>query len=162
VENLPELLKKELAKQMRSLARRSKSVHQVRQRLGEKEHLYEDDIEWLISRLVDYNFLDDERYASEFSRAKLRSGYGPVRIAQELSQAGIGEKIADIALAEELKEIPELGVLQETLEKRLRAKGKPKNRKELKRLQDHLTLRGFTFQLISDELDPFFKTISYE
>ena len=150
--------KDELNRQMRSLARRSRSVEETRIRLQERE-IDEKTIEALITRLTKLGFLDDGRYAGEYVRTKFRLGFGPHRIKKELQERGVADTLIDTAMDEELEDLPEQKLLQEVLQKRLRTKGKPANLKALKSLVDFLLRRGFTQELVRSELDEYYSRI---
>lgn len=151
-------LREELAREMRALARRSRSVFETRARLEERE-LDADIIEALIASLTRFGFLDDRRFAGEYVRSKLRLGFGPERIRAELHERGVAESLIDETLTAEELETPERDLLREVLAKRLRIKGEPRSQKELKNLIDFLIRRGFTHTKVRAELDPFFQRV---
>lgn len=82
---------------MRILSRRAYTAHEVRSKLREREvpeHL----VAPLLSELSEYNLINDEQYASQYTRTH-QTGRGPVRIAQELRQRGVAVEHIDRALA---------------------------------------------------------------
>lgn len=153
-----ERLREELAREMRALARRSRSVYETRLRLEERE-LPSDLAEMVIAALQRYGFLDDQRFAGEYVRSKLRTGFGPDRIRAELHERGVAESLIDATLAAEEEETPQVDLLRDVLEKRLRVKGEPRSRKDLKNLMDFLIRRGFAPERVRSALDRHFRAL---
>lgn len=150
--------KAELNRQMRSLARRSRSIAEVRARLIKRDVL-ENTAEALIADLIKSGFLDDRRYAAEYSRSKLRLGFGRLRIRRELLERGVPGSFVDDALRNEETDFPEEELLRSTLAKRLRNVGEPTTPGQLKNLVNFLQRRGFRSDSIRNELDALFDKI---
>lgn len=150
--------KAELNRQMRSLARRSRSIEEVRTRLLERDVL-ETTVEALIADLIKSGFLDDRRYATEYCRTKLRPGFGRLRIRRELLERGVPESIVDEALRSEEADFPEKELLQAALAKRVRNVGEPTTPGELRKLVNYLQRRGFRSDSIRSELNSYFDKI---
>ncbi len=90
---------------------------EVRYRLL-KEKVFGDDLEWVITALIDSGHLNEERYARSLVRGKFRiKGWGRVRIGQELKRREIGDYIRRKAM-EEIDETAYLSMLEQLLEKR--------------------------------------------
>jgi regulatory protein len=51
-----------------------------------------------LEKLVAKNFLSDQRFAECFTAERVRRGYGPIRIQQELQQRGVSESIIESVL----------------------------------------------------------------
>jgi SOS response regulatory protein OraA/RecX len=60
--------------------------------------------------------------------------------------------VADAALELVFNETPEEQLIDQAIAKRLRLRGKPKNRLEAKSLFDHLLRQGFDFELVSEKI----------
>ena len=74
------------------LARREHSEFELRQKLSTRE--YEgDDIEIAIERLLDKDYLSDNRFAQSTCRYRKNRGYGWHYIANELKQKGVSSTI---------------------------------------------------------------------
>ena len=59
-----------------------------------------DEVEDVIARLAEIGALDDERYANRFAEDKRElGGWGPDRIARELSARGVSRDLIDAAVA---------------------------------------------------------------
>jgi len=151
-------LTKELNRQMRSLARRSRTTEEIRQRLAAKDYAAEQ-IEEMVTALRRFGFLDDERYAGEYVRARSRLGYGEFRIRQELDNKGCPEKATNEAIREFAGEQTQEELLQQVIERRIRIKGEPHDQKTLKQLLDFCTRRGFDQELIRAKLAKWFDLV---
>jgi len=151
-------LSKELNRQMRSIARRSRTVAEIRQRLCDKDYTAEE-IEEIIASLLQFKFLDDSRYAEEYVRSRSSMGYGSYRIRLELSNKGCPEPTVDTALAEYEQEVPQSELLKEVIDRRIRIKGEPRDQKTLKQLFDYCARRGFDQELIRGKLSIWFDRV---
>ena len=80
---------------LRLLGRRDYSVYEVRIKM---RRLGVDSVEadFLITDFLKRGWLDDERFAHSFARARWQRGHGPRKLKAELAQKGV-----DSALAEE-------------------------------------------------------------
>lgn len=84
---------------LRLLARREHSRRELFDKLALRG-FDRDEVELVVDELIEQNWQNDERYAECFVRDRIAKGYGPVRIAYELQQRGIGNADLD-AQAEE-------------------------------------------------------------
>ena len=64
----------------------------------------------------------------------------------------IDSGVANEALELVYSETPEEQLIDAAIAKRLRIRGKPKNRAQAKSLFDHLLRQGFAFELVSDRV----------
>jgi regulatory protein len=87
-----------LAKAMKLLARRDHSVKELQQKL--KPYYPASEIESVIERCLQENWLNDARFAERYIRSRSASGYGPLRIALELQQKGVEKDVIRLALRE--------------------------------------------------------------
>lgn len=96
--------------------------------------------------------LDDAAYAAMLARHYSAMGYGKLRLAEELRRHGIDKELWEDAFAE--APAPE-----ETARAFLAArfKGNAPDEKELKRAQDALLRRGFSWGEVRDALEPYKK-----
>jgi len=74
-----------------ALSRREHSVLEMRRKLKNKG-FEDDEISASITRLIENNLLSEERFTESYINMRKRRGYGPMRIAQELSQRGVAEE----------------------------------------------------------------------
>lgn len=112
--------------------------------------LYKQQVEELLSQLIEENYLNEERYATTFAGGKFRmKQWGRVKIKYELKQ----KRISEYCIKKGLKEIEEedyLAVLQKLAEKKWESiKGEGVNGivKQVK-TTDFLLQRGFEPELI--------------
>ncbi len=70
------------------LARREHSEYELRQKLNSREFA-SDEIELVIERLLDKDYLSDTRFAQSTCRYRVNRGYGWRYIANELKQKGV-------------------------------------------------------------------------
>ncbi len=82
---------------LRILNYRFNSEAELRRKLRRKE-FSADEIDAAIERLRGEKWLDDERFAGAFVRARSAKRVGPRRIRQELGAAGVSESVARGAL----------------------------------------------------------------
>lgn len=135
------------------LATKPRSVAELRERLIRGRGVDMAIVEEVISRLSEYGYLDDERFA--FSYASLKVKQRPIgrrRLAQDLKMKKVQASVADEALELVYAETREEDLIDQAIEKRLRIRGQPKNRVEAKSLFDHLLRLGFEFDLVSERV----------
>jgi len=110
-------------------------------------------VDAVISRLSEYGYLDDERFAFSYAALKVRQRpIGRRRLAQDLKFKKVDTSVADEALELVYAETSEEQLIDRAIEKRLRTRGRPKNRVEAKSLFDHLLRQGFPFELVSEKV----------
>ncbi|MGG5282988.1 recombination regulator RecX [Pseudomonas viridiflava] len=115
-------------------------TRKLRQRGASPEH-----IEAALDRLIEEGLLSESRYLESFVSYRSRSGYGPVRIREELSQRGLQR--ADIEQA-----LRECGVdwqekLQETWQRKFAGR-MPADARERAQQGRFLSYRGFPLDMI--------------
>ena len=79
------------------LSRREHSAFEIRDKL-QKRDFEEQEIAQAISDLEQGGWLSDERYAEAYIRMRQQKGFGPLRIAMELNERGVDERIIDTYL----------------------------------------------------------------
>jgi regulatory protein len=135
------------------ISAKSRSVAELRERLLQGRSATKADVEAVISRLKEYGYLDDERFA--FSYASLRVKQRPIgrrRLERDLKFKKVESAVAGEALNLVYAETSEEELIDRAIEKRLRNKGKPKTHTEAKSLFDHLLRQGFSFELVSEKV----------
>jgi regulatory protein len=111
------------------------------------------DVEAVISRLKEYGYLDDERFA--FSYASLKVKQRPIgrrRLERDLKFKKVDSAVANEALELVYTETTEEELIDRAIEKRIRLRGKPQDRLAAKSLFDHLLRQGFPFELVSEKV----------
>lgn len=98
--------------------------------------------------LIDYNFLNEERFARNYTRGKFKiKNWGRIRIKSELKKRNIGDRIISLALTE----IPEedyLRKLEDISKKKLRGISEYNTLVRKKKLQNFLVYRGWENDLV--------------
>ena len=113
--------------------------------------LYKNDVEDAISKLIEENYLNEERFAIHFAGGKFRTkGWGKVKIRYELKQ----KQVSDYCIKKGLGQIDYddyLLTLQNLAEKKIATLKSEKNIFIKKRkLQDHLLQKGFESDLVRE------------
>lgn len=135
------------------LAAKARSVEELRERLLEGRGATSAIVESVISRLREYGYLDDARFAHSYASLRVQQRpIGRQRLQRDLWLKKIDKQTADAALDQVFAVTPEAEMIDRAIEKRLRLRGKPKNRAEAKKLFDHLLRQGFAFELVSEKV----------
>jgi regulatory protein len=135
------------------LSAKSRSIAELRERLLEGERTTKVAVEEVIARLREYGYLDDERFAFGYASLKVRQRpIGRARLERDLMFKKVPREVADGALDLLFAETSEADLIDRAIEKRLRLRGKPKDRAEAKKLFDHLLRQGFPFELVSEKV----------
>lgn len=116
--------------------------------------LYKDDVNEIISKLIEDNYLNEERFAIHFAGGKFRiKQWGRVKIKYELKQKQVSEYCIKKAL-ENINSKDYIKTLEKLAELKLKTLKSEKNIFIKKRkLQDHLRMKGFETDLIRDIID---------
>jgi regulatory protein len=132
------------------LAAKPRSIAELRERLLEGRGSSKAAVEIVIARLREYGYLDDERFAVGYASLKVRQRpVGKRRLQRDLMLKKVDRAVADEALDLVFAETSEEELIDRAIEKRIRARGRPKTRAEAKSLFDHLLRLGFPFELVS-------------
>jgi regulatory protein len=135
------------------LAAKPRSVMELRERLLEKVWTNDDIVNRVIAKLEEYGYLDDEKYAAELALSKLRQRpQGKRRLQQSMSQKKLDRETVKNALDAAFEKMPEAELIDQAIAKRLRIKGKPETREDVKKFYDHLLRQGFGFDLIREKI----------
>ena len=135
------------------LAAKPRSVAELRQRLLEKLWTDEKIVDGVIEKLREYKYLDDEQFARDLAVSKLRQKpQGRRRLQQTMSQKQLDKDVVAAAVSEAFETLPEEKLIDEAIQKRLRLKGKPETRDDLKKFVDHLLRLGFSYDLIREKM----------
>jgi regulatory protein len=113
--------------------------------------LYKDDVEEMISRLVEENYLNEERFAINFAGGKFRiKQWGRIKIKYELKKKQVSGYCINKALAgiDDKDYLKTLGKLAAIKLKSLKTEKNIFIKK--KKLQDHLRMKGYEADMIND------------
>jgi regulatory protein len=158
-----EVRKRIFDRAVKLLAAKPRSIAELRERLLGANGANKEVVETVISRLREYGYLDDERYA--FSYASLKVKQRPIgrrRLERDLKFKKVESSVADEALELVYTETSEEELIDRAIERRIRLRGRPKDRKEAKSLFDHLLRQGFGFELVSDKVRAAVKELNDE
>lgn len=112
--------------------------------------VYGNDLENIMSRLIEADFLNEERFAKTYAGSKFRQmGWGRTKIMYQLKF----RKISDYCIREAMKEIREedyIKTLRQQLEKRKKQVEGDKNR--VNKTVQHLISKGFEAELVWREM----------
>jgi regulatory protein len=148
-----DLLRKTFARAVKLLAAKPRSVAELRERLLLGKNTNPEVVETVIARLREYGYLNDERLAFSYASYKVKQKpLGRRRLERDLKFKKIDSGIANEALEMVFAETPEEQLIDQAIAKRIRIRGKPKNRTEAKSLFEHLLRQGFEFELVSDKV----------
>src|SRR5437764_10696607 len=124
-----------LQRAVKLLAAKPRSVEELRERLLEKEWADEAAADYALSKLKEYGYLDDERFAFGFASYRVRQKpVGRQRLARDLKTKKVSKETADAALELVYQETPEEELIQRAIEKRMSLSGRHTTRTETKRI----------------------------
>lgn len=153
IKDVDKARKRTMERAVRLLAAKPRSVGELRQRLLEKNWTNEEIVEGVLQRLEEYKFVNDEQFAHDFAASKLRQKpQGKRKLKQTLANKQLDKETVENALEQVYEETPESDLVAEAIEKRIRAKGIPKDRDETKKFFDYLMRQGFAYDLIRDKM----------
>lgn len=148
---------------VRLLAAKPRSVGELRERLLEKSWTNSQIVDDILQKLEEYKYLDDKQYAKDLATSKLRQKpQGKRKLKQTISQKKLDRETVEQAIDHAFEKMPEAELIQTAIEKRIRVKGVPDTREDLKKFYDHLLRQGFSYGLIREKLSEVLKLISDE
>jgi regulatory protein len=119
-----------------SLARRSHTTHELRQRLTKQ--FQPDEIDPAIERLIELGYLNDSRWATEFVEAR-RHRFGGRRLRQELARRGVARETVEVATGD----LDDASAAIAVARRRLPALRRLDPEQRKRRLYGYLQRRGF-------------------
>lgn len=137
------------AQAIKLLARREHAPAELRRKLDQRG-FERTAITHVLEALARQDLLSSQRYAAGFVRARIERGQGPVRIAAELTRAGVDEAEVDSALAEADVDWQELAA--GARQKRFGARPPADRSQRLKQMR-FLQRRGFDHDAIAAAVD---------
>ena len=148
-----ELRRRTFERAVKLLAAKPRSVAELRERLLQGKGINSEIVETVISRLKEYGYLNDERFAFGYASYKVKQRpMGRRRLERDLKLKKVDNSVANEALELVYTETSEEQLIDQAIAKRLRIRGRPKNRAETRSLFDHLLRQGFRFELVSDKV----------
>ena len=114
--------------------------------------LIQEAIDLLIVELIQYNFLNEERYARSFARGKFRiKKWGKIKIRTALKKRDVYFKCIDLAMLE-IDDKTYLNTLKKLLQKKNDILKETNLYKRKMKLISYLVTRGYEYDLIHDAL----------
>jgi len=114
--------------------------------------LIQEVIDLLIVELIQFNLLNEERYARSFARGKFRiKKWGKLKIRMALKKREVNFKCIDFAMLE-IDEKTYLNTLKELLQKRNDILKETNLNKRKMKLINYLVNKGYEYDLIYDSL----------
>lgn len=126
------------------LGAREHSRKELAQKLSRKG-FSDEQIDATVKRLLEHNYLSDQRYAEAFARSKVAKPLGKQRILNELRTKGISDEMAKQALGTLDADWFELAL---SLKRRKFGHHMAKDVKERSRQTRYLAYRGFSYDEI--------------
>ena len=145
---------------IRALTARPQSTHEMRRRLHDRD--YRDPLVGeVLRRLEREGLLDDDKYARDFTRARIRKGHGAVRLISDLRQRGLDRELAATAVAETLESegIEPAAEVRRLAEKRALQLTHVGSDVRRRRVIAYLTRRGYHAGEILDVVDEVLRAI---
>jgi|TARA_B100000900_G_scaffold244629_1_gene208032 regulatory protein len=130
------------------LSRREHSISELKTKL-KKFDPTQSDLNDVIQRLIESNFLNDQRFAAAFIRSKSDSGYGPNYISQYLRKKGIESDQYDMFSLEIDWEEKCLTQFNK------KSRNSKLDFKEKEKILRFLAYRGFSYEIIKNALKEF-------
>ena len=146
--------KRTMDRAVRLLAAKPRSVLELKTRLLEKLWTDESIVDAVIEKLKEYKYLDDDQFARDLAASKLRQkAQGRLKLRQSMANKQLDRQTLDAAINDAFEKMPEADLLDRAIEKRLRLKGRPETREEVKKFYDHLMRLGFSYGMIRDKVN---------
>ena len=135
---------------VRSLGRKMRTVAELKRLMRlrvEPGEPGEAKMNAVVARLIEHQYLNDTRYAADYTRMRQENErFGRRRVQQELNRRGVHEEIVGKTLDAAYADLPEAELARRYIErKRLR---KPTNEKETARVVRSLVRAGFSLGTI--------------
>jgi regulatory protein len=139
---------------VRLLAAKPRSIGELRERLLEKLWTNEEIVDAVIEKLREYKYLDDEQFARDLAMSKLRQKpQGKRKLKFSMSRKQLNPELVETAVNEAYEKHSESDLIDIAIDKRLRIRGIPETREDLKKFYDHLMRQGFGYELIRSKLN---------
>lgn len=140
-------VKEATIKLMQFCAYRDRSHKEVEEKLKEMRMIPIAQ-EQIIIKLMQEDFLNEERFARSFVRGKFRiKKWGKIKITQELKFREISSPIIKLALTE-IEELEYWKTLRELANKKIRLIKEPDPYKKRQKLSNYLLQKGYETQLV--------------
>ena len=154
VEDREKARERTMNRAVKLLAAKPRSIGELRERLLEKPWTDREIVDGVIQKLRGYGYLDDQQFALNTALSKIRTRpQGRRKLEQSMSRKNLDRETLKTAIDAAFEKLPESELIDAAIEKRIRLKGRPKDRDELKKFYDHLLRQGFGYGLIRDKMN---------
>ena len=137
----------------RILARRMYTSKEIRDKLVERGYV-DEIIRDVISTMERYGYVNDETYAEEWIRSRMRAKpKGKIALRQELAQKGVDKSIIENALDEAFDESRESEMAVELARQKAISYGKDEPAAIRRKLHSFLLRRGFDYETVKDVIE---------
>ncbi len=153
IKNVEKSRQKTFDRAVNLLAYKPRSVVELRTRLLEKEWTNSAIVEEVIVKLESYGYLNDAIFAKNLAAAQIRQKpIGKRVLQQKLAMKKLDKETVAEAIEKAFEDTPESEIIDRAIEKRLRIKGKPTERADVKKFYDFLLRQGFSYDLVSNKM----------
>jgi regulatory protein len=138
-----------LALALNLLSRRDHSEAELRRKLSPKGFSAEE-LDTVMTRLMDAGYLDDRRFARSFAESAIRNGRGyGFRLRMDLSRRGIQDEIIEDTLATLGTEYDEIATLSELMVRKFKGFDPQRaDERQKRRVISYFQRRGFSLAAI--------------
>lgn len=142
---------------LRSLGGRAYSTGELRQKLRVKCERAED-VDATISRLKDFGYLDDKRFAEHFASARLENQkLGKMRVLRDLQRRRVAPALAGRTVEKTYQGVDETRLIEDFIRRKLRKSNKFKENKDFASAYGKLLRAGFQSGAVIKALKKFAK-----
>ena len=139
-----------LSKTVNFISKSQKTIKQINDYLV-KKGFDQDIIDYVLNKLAEYNFVDDEQFAKNFVKYKTKSN-GKRKVFMELKQKGVADEIAKQSIDDYSKDEESIYLVAEKY-----LKLKPRDLKTKQKAFRFLASKGYETENIIKCLNSFFK-----
>jgi regulatory protein len=131
---------------LKVLGGRAHSIGELREKMKRRTE-HPEEIEGVIARLKESNYLDDQRFAEGFAAARLSNeGFGKTRVLQDLRQRRVAPALAEKTVSDVYQEVDESALIEDWIRRKYRSaprEGLFQEEKDLASAYRRLTRAGF-------------------
>lgn len=144
----PDDYEKVIARAMKLLSIKSRTEAELREKLLARA-VSEQVVDQVIAQLKAWRYLDDEQFAADYSSSRLQQRpLGRRRLSWELTHRKVPQPIVESTLDHAYGQCNEDELIDRAIAKRLRLRGRPRDRQQAKKLFDYLIRLGFASELV--------------
>ncbi|MBI4479214.1 MAG: RecX family transcriptional regulator [Acidobacteria bacterium] len=144
---------------VRALARRARSIGELRQLLAKRKAAMED-IDAVIARLKEHGYLDDARYARAFVASRIENDrQGARRVQRDLGARRVHPDLIQQTIRAAYDDVDERELLRDYLRRKVRLSKPPQKASAVATLYRRLLRAGFSSATIVKELQGLLQSI---